>query len=316
MSGQININNDENNNIMDYNINNNINNRNIMNNNNNWLKNDNNIRFCNEYHNPNNRNVRYYFPIEDVDKYMRERIIPRDYTFMNKDLCSIYLCDYLPLTNNSVLTNDLTINDTTSRYNENYKKEIINRCLDIKNKFFSKDYNDNYIYPTGSFKYKETYQSNIKITKSLTRGGSNKGNAIKNKKNKYNQHTQKESKQVNRINRTGQELSSNNKVLRTKTYYQENLQEITPKPSLRQLQKDRSSSVNKINQVLRTKIIRGKDNTRTIKTHKIDTKIDYSKNPTNDKVMGKEQELSSTEINKTPSTNMRHEGNINRKKNQ
>ena len=47
----------------------------------------------------------------------------------------------------------------------------------------------------------------------------------------------------NRINKTGQELSSNHKVLRTKTYYLENLQETTLTPSLRQPKRGRKLSV-------------------------------------------------------------------------
>ena len=113
------------NNIINCSRNNNSNNINTLNNSNNCKNNENNIKLHN-VDEPIVRNLKYYFPIEDVGRYMRDGIIPQDCTFYrpNKDFCSIYLCDYLPLTNNTTMINDLTINDNTSKYNEKYKSKM------------------------------------------------------------------------------------------------------------------------------------------------------------------------------------------------
>ena len=155
------------NNIINCNRNSNINNMNTVNNSNNCKNNENNIKLYN-VDDPNVRNLKYYFPIEDVDRYMRDGIIPQDCTFYrpNKDFCSIYLCDYLPLTNNTTMINDLTINDNTSKYNEKYKSKMKKKCLKIKEKFFSTNGFDDYTYPTSSFRYKHFNQQNIKTIKS------------------------------------------------------------------------------------------------------------------------------------------------------
>ena len=87
---------------------------------------------------------------------------------MNKDLCSIYLCDYLPLTNNAQMINELTINDKSSKYSKNYMNDLNNKCLNIRNKFFGTDLLEDFIYPINSFKYKNIGPSYAKVNKPTT----------------------------------------------------------------------------------------------------------------------------------------------------
>ena len=178
-----NTSNDENNimiedNIMKCSNNNNIN-INKTNNSNISTKNDNNIISNNvakiDFYNFTpydfERKMKFYFPNEGEKRYMRESKKPQDCTYTyakNKDLCSIYLCDYLPLTYNAHFANELTINDKSSKYNKNYRTDLYNKCLDIRNKFFVTDHLRDYIYPIKPFKYKTIgLSNNEKVNKPL-----------------------------------------------------------------------------------------------------------------------------------------------------
>jgi len=95
-------------------------------------------------------------------------------------------------------------------------ENLSDKCRKITNKFFHNDCLIRYPYPVKSFKY--NYSRHLDRSINLTNDRVS---------------PQKNPRQEIRINRTGQESSSKNKVSRTKTYYQENLQETTPITSLR-----------------------------------------------------------------------------------